>query len=325
MHCVFCGQVVPDKAAFCPYCGQAMPTNQSEVSRPAAEPSVASSRSDYDEVAFFSLTDEVDAKAGGDSLPASCPPAPGYVASSSQPPAPAYVTSIPQPVEAQPAYQAQPAKSYAAAGQQSVSQQTSPADAAQPLRPASTTADALPPSPYATTAGQVSPSSVQWENLSGNQMEQPWKPAATAEASAAPSMRWYQFLIYFYCWAQCVFGILSAVTFFSYDETYYAWLSAVSPTARIFDVLAGILCLVAAAYAVFVRFRLSKHKADAPFCTCLLNAVTSAPTVLGTVGVGLQHLSATGITNLVGAIAGAAIWYVLNDTYFKKRAGLFVN
>ena len=263
------------------------------------------------------------------------PPAPGYAESRpvpsltpdyNQPSQPILTYSQPLPSSSRP-----PAPGYVKAPEASGYSQAMflSTDSSSPqASPRVTTGAPAPPSGVPSpTFETVRKSEGHGVIPATNASAQTWKSAFALEQTTAATepMRWYYFLIYFFCWAQCVFGILNAVTYITYIPTYYSWLEVVSPFSRICDIAAGVISLAFAGYAVFVRFRLSGFKKDALFHTPLLNVVAAVPTLLSTLGIGLGNLSASGIGYMVGTIVGAACWYVLNSIYFKKRAGLFVN
>lgn len=178
----------------------------------------------------------------------------------------------------------------------------------------------MPPSPFAAQQGNSS-ASIGW-GVSG----QTWQPASTQPTQVdGLSMKWYKFLIYFTCWASAAFAVMNAITYLVPNDAYYSWVSQISGFARVFDVLAGIFSIFVAAYAIYVRFRLSGYKQDAPLLISLLGAVNAVPSVLNLMGIGVTNLSGVGVANLMGTLLGAGCWYYLNRVYFGKRVSLFFN
>lgn len=186
-----------------------------------------------------------------------------------------------------------------------------------------TAAGAFAPSPFPSQSS----ASVNWSPGAPDANGQIWQQASSMQQVQATdlSMRWYKFLLYFTCWANCILNVLNGITFIAPNDAYYSWISSASPYARVFDVVAGVLCLAAAAYSVYTRFRLAAYKEDAPLLVSLLAAVSNAPTVLSLLGIGVQNLSASGIGSLVSSIVGSIAWFFLNRLYFEKRASLFTN
>lgn len=147
---------------------------------------------------------------------------------------------------------------------------------------------------------------------------------------AGPGMGWHKFLIYFSLWAGAVLNLFSGITTLtgaSYGEMrglVYATFGAL----RVLDMAYGLCLIALAVLCVVTRFQLAGFKALGPkllmgvYGVNLVSAVgyVALAGAILQVGVG-DLLDTTMITSLVTS----AVMMVVNYTYYKKRADLFVN
>lgn len=151
-------------------------------------------------------------------------------------------------------------------------------------------------------------------------------------ASGYP-MAWFKFLIYFMLFANAAINIFTAVTYLT-GSVYLGEDMTMSdvealymfyPTAKMIDVIYGVLLIALAAYAIFTRFQLSGFKRRGPFLFILmyvLNLVIGllySISIMFTLGAGpLDYIS------LAPSIITSVVMIFVNVVYFKKREELFV-
>ena len=107
----------------------------------------------------------------------------------------------------------------------------------------------------------------------------------------AHPMKWHKFLIYFH---------QSAIYIFR-----------------------GVLCVVMAMLAIYVRFCLAGFRKNAPRVYSIFLGITCALQILSLIdafGTGIYAVSSA-----VGALFAGVLMLVLNCLYYSKRAELFVN
>ncbi|MGO5077628.1 hypothetical protein ACTQ3J_07365 [Oscillospiraceae bacterium LCP25S3_E3] len=151
-------------------------------------------------------------------------------------------------------------------------------------------------------------------------------------ASGYP-MAWFKFLIYFMLFANAAINIFTAVTYLT-GSVYLGEDMTMSdvealymfyPTAKMIDVVYGVLLIALAAYAIFTRFQLSGFKRRGPFLFILmyvLNLVIGllySISIMFTLGAGpLDYIS------LAPSIITSVVMIFVNVVYFRKREELFV-
>ena len=144
-------------------------------------------------------------------------------------------------------------------------------------------------------------------------------------------MKWYKFLIYFSLFAFCVGGVISGILFMAgkaYGEVsilIYRSFSAM----RIVDLLSGIVMIALGVMAIFVRQKLVQFRKDAPSYLLIflsINTAHSAARLILTAALaGDLFFSSSLAGSYVLGLALSVLMIALNNTYFKKRASLFVN
>lgn len=146
-------------------------------------------------------------------------------------------------------------------------------------------------------------------------------------------MAWFKFLIYFMLFANAAINIFTAVTYLTgsiyLDEDMtmsdVEVLYMFYPTAKMIDVIYGVLLIALAAYAIFTRFQLSGFKRRGPFLfilMCVLNLVIGllySISIMFTFETGLL-----GFISFVPSIITSVVMIFVNVVYFRKREELFV-
>ncbi len=125
-------------------------------------------------------------------------------------------------------------------------------------------------------------------------------------------MSWYKFLIYFALWAGGILNILGSVNYFS------------SPA--LLNILYGLVCVAAGAFAIYTRYRLAQFRTDGPMCLYITYGIQgAAPLAYAVLFALFYYPSSSLFASAIGAVVGSGIMVALNHIYFQKRARLFVN
>ena len=125
-------------------------------------------------------------------------------------------------------------------------------------------------------------------------------------------MKWFNFLIYFALFFGAIVNVITAISSFTESE-------------GVFDIISGILSIGVAAFSVYVRFRLSQYKDDAPKMVVTLYTINLAITVLSIIYLLITTEFEADITLLMPSFAVSAAMLTCNQKYFEKRKHLFVN
>lgn len=151
-------------------------------------------------------------------------------------------------------------------------------------------------------------------------------------ASGYP-MAWFKFLIYFMLFANAAINIFTAVTYLT-GSVYLGEDMTMSdvealymfyPTAKMIDVIYGVLLIALAAYAIFTRFQLSGFKRRGPFLFILMYVLNLVIGLLYSISI-MVTLGASPLDyiSLVPSIITSVVMIFVNVVYFKKREELFV-
>ena len=146
-------------------------------------------------------------------------------------------------------------------------------------------------------------------------------------------MAWFKFLIYFMLFANAAINIFTAVTYLTGSiyldgdmtmsdvEVLYLFY----PTAKMIDVIYGVLLIALAAYAIFTRFQLSGFKRRGPFLFILMYVLNL---VIGLLyGISIMFTFETGLLGFISfvpSIITSVVMIFVNVVYFRKREELFV-
>lgn len=146
-------------------------------------------------------------------------------------------------------------------------------------------------------------------------------------------MAWFKFLIYFMLFANAAINIFTAVTYLT-GSVYIGEDMTMSdvealymfyPTAKMIDVIYGVLLIALAAYAIFTRFQLSGFKRRGPFLFILMYVLNL---VIGLLyGISIMFTFETGLLGFISfvpSIITSVVMIFVNVVYFRKREELFV-
>ncbi len=146
-------------------------------------------------------------------------------------------------------------------------------------------------------------------------------------------MAWFKFLIYFMLFANAAINIFTAVTYLTGSiylgedmtmsdvEALYMFY----PTAKMIDVIYGVLLIALAAYAIFTRFQLSGFKRRGPFLFILMYVLNLVIGLLYSISIMFTlEAGLLDFISLVPSIITSVVMIFVNVVYFRKREELFV-
>ena len=146
-------------------------------------------------------------------------------------------------------------------------------------------------------------------------------------------MAWFKFLIYFMLFANAAINIFTAVTYLTgsiyLDEDMtmsdVEVLYMFYPTAKMIDVIYGVLLIALAAYAIFTRFQLSGFKRRGPFLFILMYVLNLVIGLLYSISIMFTlEAGLLDFISLVPSIITSVVMIFVNVVYFRKREELFV-
>ena len=133
----------------------------------------------------------------------------------------------------------------------------------------------------------------------------------------AHPMKWHKFLIYFQLFLAALISLYNAVVCFR-----LVFLDASGLWDAVYAV-SGVISVVLAVLALYVRFRLAGFRKNGPKMYILflgINCVFQVLNLLISFGSDLN----TG-SSAIGSLLTCVLMLVLTNIYYKKRADLFVN
>lgn len=146
-------------------------------------------------------------------------------------------------------------------------------------------------------------------------------------------MAWFKFLIYFMLFANAAINIFTAVTYLT-GSVYLGEDMTMSdvealymfyPTAKMIDVIYGVLLIALAAYAIFTRFQLSGFKRRDPFLFILMYVLNLIIGLLYSISIMFTfETGLLGFISFVPSIITSVVMIFVNVVYFRKREELFV-
>ena len=146
-------------------------------------------------------------------------------------------------------------------------------------------------------------------------------------------MAWFKFLIYFMLFANAAINIFTAVTYLT-GSVYLGEDMTMSdvealymfyPTAKMIDVIYGVLLIALAAYAIFTRFQLSGFKRRGPFLFILMYVLNLVIGLLYSISIMFTlEAGLLDFISLVPSIITSVVMIFVNVVYFRKREELFV-
>ena len=149
-----------------------------------------------------------------------------------------------------------------------------------------------------------------------------------------PGMKWFNFIIWIQLFLTALLGLINGIRLIS-GGVYGKNASAVYNTfggLKVLDVIVGILFLLIAVAAVFVRFQLAGFKMNAPRLYLILLITIVSVTLVYYVIAGIiltkdSRLSFSDILepSTVVSMATSLVLVFVNMVYFEKRKHLFIN
>ena len=140
-------------------------------------------------------------------------------------------------------------------------------------------------------------------------------------------MKWHKFLCYFCLWLSAVLNIVAGIQYLNGDarlvDVYVPELETPNGVYGIFAILIGVLCVVTA-------ILLLKFKKNGPRILhfTLLNSAVGTVVIMVWEALILSGYGADATVLYVTAgitLVASLIVIALNNTYYRKRAHLFVN
>ena len=143
-------------------------------------------------------------------------------------------------------------------------------------------------------------------------------------------MKWFKFIIYVQLFFNAVIFVIQGIQYITggiYGVAAPFVYALYGQGLKLLDMLFGVVCIVFAVAAIWLRMRLAGFKKKAPLYYLLYIGIQ------GVVSVGYS-LAVAAITNqftigtfapLLGTIFGSLMSLVINYLYFDKRKELFVN
>ena len=144
-------------------------------------------------------------------------------------------------------------------------------------------------------------------------------------------MKWFKFLIYFALFAGAALNAISGIQMLTgevYGE-YKEYVYAVFEDLKTLDMIVGILMLATAALGIYTRFRLAGYYANGPKMLSVVYAMAVLVNLVYIIGVNSilseAVMESVDTSSSITSMLVSAVMIIINNTYFKKRAHLFVN
>ncbi len=312
MQCTSCGKQCDETKAFCPHCGAAVQSGYSQ--QPTQEQSMYSQQSAQEQA--------------GNSQQAAQEQQSNSQYSQSQYGQSQYGQST------SPYGQSQYGQSTSPYGQSQYGQNTSPygqSTYGQNTSPYGQSTYGQNTSPYGHSPYQQGRPAYMNNNPTVTSQRSHSKPCP-GYAGDYP-MAWFKFLIYFMLFANAAINIFTAVTYLT-GSVYLGEDMTMSdvealymfyPTAKMIDVIYGVLLIALAAYAIFTRFQLSGFKRRGPFLFILMYVLNLVIGLLH--GISIMFTFETGLLGFISfvpSIITSVVMIFVNVVYFRKREELFV-
>ena len=305
MQCTSCGKQCDETKAFCPHCGAAVQSGYSQ--QPTQEQSMYSQQSAQEQA-------ENSQQAAQEQQ------------SNSQ---------YSQSQYGQSQYgQSQYGQSTSSYGQSQYGQNTSPygqSQYGQRTSPYGKSQYGQSTSPYGHSPYQQGRPAYMNNNPTVTSQRSHSKPCP-GYAGGYP-MAWFKFLIYFMLFANAAINIFTAVTYLT-GSVYLGEDMTMSdvealymfyPTAKMIDVIYGVLLIALAAYAIFTRFQLSGFKRRGPFLFILMYVLNLVIGLLYSISIMFTfETGLLGFISFVPSIITSVVMIFVNVVYFRKREELFV-
>ena len=324
MQCTSCGKQCDETKAFCPHCGAAVQSGYSQ--QPTQEQSMYSQQSAQEQA--------------GNSQQAAQEQQSNSQYSQSQYGQSQYGQST------SPYGQSQYGQSTSPYGQSQYGQRTSPygqSQYGQSTSPYGQSQYGQSTSPYGQSRyGQNTSSYGHSPYQQGRPAYMNNNPTVTSQRSHSKPgpgyaggypMAWFKFLIYFMLFANAAINIFTAVTYLT-GSVYLGEDMTMSdvealymfyPTAKMIDVIYGVLLIALAAYAIFTRFQLSGFKRRGPFLFILMYVLNLVIGLLYSISIMFTlEAGLLDFISLVPPIITSVVMIFVNIVYFRNREELFV-
>ena len=132
-------------------------------------------------------------------------------------------------------------------------------------------------------------------------------------------MKWHKFLIYFQLFVAAILNLFNGVQYFAglfSDPDGFGTWSAIY-------IFYGVVSVVLAVLAIYVRFRLAGFRKNGPKMYILFLCITCVLGVLNLISVMGSEIYL--VSSAVSSLFTNALMLVLTNIYYKKRADLFIN
>ena len=174
---------------------------------------------------------------------------------------------------------------------------------------------------YCKNCGTKLPENAAFCTVCGAQVENtaplPADPA-TLPRNTHP-MKWHKFLIYFQLFLAAILNLFNGVQYFAglfSDPDGFGTWSAIY-------IFYGVVSVVLAVLAIYVRFRLAGFRKNGPKMYILFLCITCVLGVLNLISVMGSEIYL--VSSAVSSLFTNALMLVLTNIYYKKRADLFIN
>lgn len=157
------------------------------------------------------------------------------------------------------------------------------------------------------------------------------KEIKSIKTKPSKSMKWYKFVIWVQLFLSAILNLGTGIRYLTgtiYGESASA-VYLIYSRLKLLDILMGLLSIIAAVLAIFVRQSLAHYKKSGPGMYYIYWIYGIAYNVIYLFGLGVVGLLGV-IGSQVGSqfgttIAVSCVMLVLNIMYFTKRMDLFVN
>lgn len=140
-------------------------------------------------------------------------------------------------------------------------------------------------------------------------------------------MKWYKFVIYFQLFAAAIFSLyhgLMRITGLQYGTNADQVYNFFGMGLRALDIFFGIMPILAAVAALYVRHCLNKFKKNAPLLYLAVFILNGAIEIIyAFVLLLIVGVNGEAVGQIIVQVFGLGVYYALNYIYFKKREHLF--
>ncbi len=186
--------------------------------------------------------------------------------------------------------------------------------------PATTPPAAAPPVTAPPAASAAPPAAGPNTGLSSAQKRE---MALAQAAEEGLGMGWYKFMIYFQLFAGAVINFFSGFALFGLAKelNQYAAYGDQSPLYPVFGII-GVLFIAFGCLYIYCRMLLARFSKKAITTLYVVYGINIALNLLAFLG---QNATASATASTPSSLIATIVLLVVNITYYKKRAHLFVN